>query len=201
MILLLLYYQQVRGHSALSAGLLLAPQGVGSALSMVLAGVRTDRIGPRRVVVAGMVVMLAGTAVFTQLGAHTAPWVLLLSLFVRGIGLGASMMPAMAAGYQNLPAHAVSRATTALNIFQRIGGSIATALVTVVLVDQLATHAIGTPSARLAGQASSYGDAFWVVMAITVLGLAAAFFLPNRPPAPTDTNAAPRQTGAPATTR
>jgi len=44
--LLPLYYQQLRGASALGAGLLLAPQGIGALLHRTLAGRLTDQIGP-----------------------------------------------------------------------------------------------------------------------------------------------------------
>ena len=44
--LLPLYYQQVRGASALGAGLLLAPQGIGALLPRTLAGTLTDWLGP-----------------------------------------------------------------------------------------------------------------------------------------------------------
>lgn len=40
-----LYYQQVRGHDTFESALLLAPLGVGSALSMPLTGRLSDRIG------------------------------------------------------------------------------------------------------------------------------------------------------------
>lgn len=43
-----LYYQQVRGQSALFAGLLLAPQGVGMLLTRSKAGTLTDRLGQVR---------------------------------------------------------------------------------------------------------------------------------------------------------
>ena len=43
MIILPLYYQVARGESALTAGLLMAPQGVGAALAMPVAGRLTDR--------------------------------------------------------------------------------------------------------------------------------------------------------------
>ena len=49
MIILPLYYQVARGESALTAGLLMAPQGVGAALAMPLAGRLTDRVGGGRV--------------------------------------------------------------------------------------------------------------------------------------------------------
>ena len=61
------------------------------------------------------------------------------TLFVRGIGLGCSMMPAMASAYSTISRDAVPRATTTLNVLQRVGGSIGTALLAVVLEDQIRT--------------------------------------------------------------
>jgi len=54
-----------RGHArplVAGAGLLMAPQGVGALLPRTLAGKLTDRIGPRPLVLAGMMVAAAGTA-------------------------------------------------------------------------------------------------------------------------------------------
>ena len=45
-----LYFQQVRGESALDAGLLIAPQGIGAMITMPIAGMLADRIGPGKVV-------------------------------------------------------------------------------------------------------------------------------------------------------
>src|SRR3954454_17270252 len=102
MLILPLYYQVVRGESALNAGLLLAPQGIGAAMMMPIAGRLTDRLGAGRIVPFGVIVAVLGTAVYTQLSADTSYWVLGVALWVRGLGLGSTMMPAMAAAYQTL---------------------------------------------------------------------------------------------------
>jgi EmrB/QacA subfamily drug resistance transporter len=193
MLLLPLYYQVVRGESALRAGLLMAPQGIGAALVMPLAGKLTDRFGAGRIVPAGLAVAMLGTIVYTQLGAHT-PYVLLASsLFVRGLGFGFVMMPAMAAAYQSLSRDQVPRASTAINIVQRVGGSIGTALVAVVLEHQISTRIHGvtgglsgvstvTNGVRIeiaAPLASAFGATFWWAMGLTALALVPALFLPT----------------------
>ena len=104
MILLPLYYQIARGESPLIAGLLVAPQGLGAAIGMNLGGRATDRFGGGRVVVVGLIFLLAGTAIFTQVGATTSYWLIGVALVLRGLGLGGSMMPAMAGGLRD--AHA-----------------------------------------------------------------------------------------------
>ncbi|HET6549394.1 MAG TPA: DHA2 family efflux MFS transporter permease subunit, partial [Solirubrobacter sp.] len=61
MLILPLYYQIVRHETALSAGLLLAPQGLGAAVAMPIAGRITDRVGAGRIVPWGVLVALVGT--------------------------------------------------------------------------------------------------------------------------------------------
>ena len=65
------------------------------------------------------------------------------------------MMPAMAAAYATLRVGAVPRATSALNVLQRIGGSIGTALLAVVLQgeikDQLAAAQVGESAPAASG--------------------------------------------------
>jgi EmrB/QacA subfamily drug resistance transporter len=186
MLLLPLYYQQVRGLSALQAGLLLAPQGLGACVSMPFAGKIADRIGPRWVVMVGLGVSVLGTVAFTQVTPTSPYWLLAPSLFVRGLGLGATVMPAIAAAYRNLPTSAVPRATTAINIFQRIGGSVGTALVAVLLVQGVADRSRGRPP-TLGAVSDAFGATFWWVLGLTAASLLAVMLLPAtpvRPPTP-----------------
>jgi EmrB/QacA subfamily drug resistance transporter len=137
MIILPLYYQVDRGETALTAGLLMAPQGFGAAMAMPLAGRLTDRIGGGTVAVFGLAIASLGTLPFVFLHADTSYWLLGLLLVVRGIGIGSSMMPSMAAAYATLSRAAVPRATSLLNVINRIGGSLGTALLAVVLQGQI----------------------------------------------------------------
>ena len=72
MFLLPIYYQVARGQEAWVAGLLLAPQGIGAACIMRWAGSITDRLGPRRVVPFGILLMAAATVPFAFVTANTS---------------------------------------------------------------------------------------------------------------------------------
>jgi EmrB/QacA subfamily drug resistance transporter len=146
LLVLPLYMQVDRGQSTLATGLLLAPQGLGAALTMPISGRLTDRIGGGPVVLFGMIVMTVATIGLTRLSAETPFTVTTAILFVRGIGLGCSMMPAMAAAYSTISRAAVPRATTALNVIQRVGGSIGTALLAVVLENEIAANLPHAPA-------------------------------------------------------
>jgi EmrB/QacA subfamily drug resistance transporter len=170
MYLLPLYYQTARGLTPLDAGLLMAPQGIGAAMMMPFAGRATDRLGPGRVVLVGLLLMLAGTVPFAFAGASTPYPLLAGALVVRGLGLGASLMPAMAGTYGRLADEEVPRATSAVNAIQRTGGSLGVALMAVVLGDRLQ-----------ASPADAFGGSFAWIAGIGVLALLPAAFLPRRP--------------------
>jgi EmrB/QacA subfamily drug resistance transporter len=133
LLVLPLYYQVDRGESALNAGLLLAPQGIGAALMLPISGRLTDRLGGGRVVVAGVTTFALGTLPLAFVSANTPYALLGAVLFVRGLGLGASIQPATATAYALLDSAQVPRATAAMNTLRQIGGSIGTALLSVVL--------------------------------------------------------------------
>jgi EmrB/QacA subfamily drug resistance transporter len=133
LLILPLYYQVDRGESALNAGLLLAPQGIGAALMLPISGRLTDRTGGGPVVLAGCLLLTAATLPFMFVTQRTPYALLACVLFVRGLGLGAAVQPSVAAAYRLLDTAQVPRATAALNTLRQIGGSIGTTLLAVVL--------------------------------------------------------------------
>jgi len=191
MIVLPLYYQIDRGESALAAGLLMAPQGVGAALAMPFAGKLTDRIGGGRVALAGMILVTLSTIPFASISATTSFGLLAPMLVLRGIGIGSAMMPAMAAAYATLTYADVPRATSALNVLQRVGGSLGTALLAVVLqhqiVTQLAAAGAGAGSGAGGGVlqrvpedvrlkiaepvAAAFGNTFWWAVGMSAVAI------------------------------
>ncbi len=167
MILLPLYWQQVRHESVVDAGLLMAPQGFGAALAMPLAGKLTDRYGGGPIALIGVTITALLTIPFGLIGAHTSILGLSVAMFFRGTGIGFGFMPTMTAAFASLDRSELSDATPQLNVLQRIGGSLGTAVLAVVLQRAL----VGANS--VAGVASAYGTAFW---ASTIL--AAGAFIP-----------------------
>jgi EmrB/QacA subfamily drug resistance transporter len=181
--LLPLYYQGARGQSPLEAGLLMAPQGLGAALVMPFAGRLTDRVGPGRVVLAGLSLVVAGTLPFALAGTSTPYPVLTLALVVRGLGLGASTMPAVAGAYASLDEDAAARASTVLNVAKRLGGSVGVALLAVILEHHLpgAAGAVGQRAAPDFVVADAFATTFWCVLGFCALAAIPAAFLPRRP--------------------
>jgi EmrB/QacA subfamily drug resistance transporter len=165
MILLPYYWQAIRVESVAVSGLLTAPQGLGMALAMPLAGKMSDRYGGGPLALFGVILTTVATIPFAFVGTHTSIAWLSVVMLIRGAGIGFAFMPAMAAAFASLERHELSDATPQLNVLQRIGGSIGTAVLAVILQREL----IGavTPAA----QASAYGTAFAWSAAITALAI------------------------------
>jgi EmrB/QacA subfamily drug resistance transporter len=177
MLLLPLYFQQVRGDSALAAGLLMVPQGIGSIAPRTLAGKLTDKIGPRLVVLAGIALAAIGTIPFAFAGLHTNYWLLGAALVVRGAGLGLATIAVMAGAFGGLSREQVPHASSATRILQFVGGSFGAAILVAVILDRYAvTHA----AAGAAGLATAFADTFWWCTGFTALAVIPALLLAGR---------------------
>ena len=84
--------------------------------------------------------MAAATVPFAFVTTSTSEVLLAVTLFVRGLGLGLSMMPVTAAAYFDLNHAEIPKATTIMNIVRQVGGSVATALFAVVLERQIVAN-------------------------------------------------------------
>ena len=166
MILMPLYFQIVRGEDAITTGLLLAPQGIGAAIAMAISGRMTERLGGGMTALIGGIVTLVATVPFVLLASDTPYVVIEAAMVFRGIGIGLSMMPAMTAAFSVLRKDQVNDATPQLTTLQRVGGSIGTAVLSVVLQGHLV--AAGNSSEAMA---SAFGTTFLWVMGITLVAL------------------------------
>ena len=165
MILMPLYWQDLRHYDVIDTGLLTGPQGLGMAVAMPLAAKLTERYGGGPVALVGVVVTAVMTIPFALIGAHTSVAYLCVAMVLRGAGMGASFMPAMTAAFAALERHEVSHATPQLNVLNRVGGSIGTTVLAVVLERSL-LHAHTVTAA-----AHSYGTAFWWSVGLAALSI------------------------------
>ena len=194
------YLQQVRGETPLGAAYLMVPQGVGAMLTMPIAGALADRIPVGRIVPFGLVGIVAGMFLLTDVGPDTSYWGYIIPvLFLMGLGMGGTMMPIMTSALKTLTHHQVARGSTLLNITQQIASSIGVAVISVVFTNYLnGTQRAGAvlaaqfdPTvkeklgeqgllAAVAELADVYGKTFLIAAVLCAATLVAAWFLPRR---------------------
>jgi EmrB/QacA subfamily drug resistance transporter len=165
MILVPLYYQEVRHESVIVTGLLTGPQGLGMLLVAPLTGRLTDRFGGGRVALVGVLILALSTIPLGFVSSGTSIASISIVLLVRGLGIGFAFMPAMTAAFASLRPEQLSDATPQLNVVQRIGGAIGTAVLAVVL--QRASGHAPTLS-KLAG---AFGTAYWWSFGIALVAV------------------------------
>ncbi|MFJ2867545.1 MFS transporter [Kitasatospora sp. NPDC087314] len=178
MFLVPLYYQQVEHAGAVEAGLLLAPQALGTAVTSLLGSRIADRVAPRPLILLGIACSLVGTLAFTRCGTAGGPadWLLVASLALRGAGMGIVLIPGMAAVYGSVERAQVPAAASAVNVLNRLGGALGTAVLTLAL-QQAQAGRPGHPAA-------AFGETFWWVLALSALAIAPALLCPgSRKPA------------------
>jgi EmrB/QacA subfamily drug resistance transporter len=188
------YFLLARGESTLDTGLLLAPSGFGAIITVLVCGRLADRIGPARIVPAGLGVILVGMAAFATVGAATPIWLLELAQFVMGLGMGAAMVPLLSSALGGLAERQVARASTLLTVLQQAFGAIGAAAVSIVLAARLgvgfgvptahgqaaATAALVDPRSHdvaAAVVAGAFATAFGVAFVLVALCLVPAFLL------------------------
>ncbi|WP_330317582.1 DHA2 family efflux MFS transporter permease subunit [Streptomyces platensis] len=133
MMLIPLYFETARGETPVMTGLWMSAGGIGVLLAGWLSRVLMKRIGGGATVVLGIVVTMLATAPMTTLSSQTPYLLLCISLAVRGLGTGLTIVPAMTRAFQSIRPQSIPDAASQLNLIQRVGGTMAIAVVTVVL--------------------------------------------------------------------
>jgi MFS transporter, DHA2 family, methylenomycin A resistance protein len=166
-----LYLQQLRGLSALGAGVTFVPMMVVSGALNPFTARLAERFGARTLIAGGLLSMTAGLAVIGLLPA-TAPVVLLAALMIL-VGLAGPLVmpPVMALLLHAVPAQRAGVASGVFNTSRQVGGALAIA----VFGALLATRATFLPGLR---------DSL-LIAAVVVLAAAAASVLvrPSAQPA------------------
>ncbi|MFF7651257.1 MFS transporter [Streptomyces sp. NPDC007983] len=166
-ILLPLYYQQVRGHSATTSGLLLLPLMAGMALSNRLTAAAILRSGrPKPALLTGAGLLTAGTAAFFALDGATPTALICGWLLIAGLGTGPAMGGITLATQNSVPAADMGTATAGSALAKQIGGTFGLACAQSLM----GSHGTATASASAIGSTVA-----WCGAVAGVLALAAVF--------------------------
>jgi len=146
------YFQQVLHQTPMQAGVHMIPQGLGAMLTMRLTGPLVDRQGPGKITLVGIALITAGLGTFAFAVATRAQYLptLLVALAIMGLGMGCTMMPLSVASVQALAPHQIARGTTLMSVSHQVGGSMGTALMSVILTNQFARSENITAANKLA---------------------------------------------------
>lgn len=136
MYVLPLFLQNIRGYTAMEAGLILLPSALASALMMPVSGALFDRFGAKVVTVPGLLVVGFATYEMSLFNMDTPKLTIILVAAIRGLGLGLSMMPVNTAGMNAVPKHLYGKATALSTTIRSVLGAVAITFMTTVISNQ-----------------------------------------------------------------
>lgn len=169
-----LFLIEACGRSPAMMGWMLAPLGLGMMVTFPSLGFLTGRFGARAVAVGGASLALCATLALVWLATHGLDlFVLVPSLFIRGMGQGAVGLPAISVAYASVERHNLPMAATTLNIIQRLGGPTLTTLCAVFLTWMFEVE-VGDAGLN------AWALAFLLLAALHALTVLAAVGLPPR---------------------
>lgn len=135
--LLPLYLQILRGQTAFQAGLLLLPLAAASAVTTVIAGRISDRIGPRLPIVVGFLLITYNTYQLSQIQLDTSLNFIMFLLVLRGIAVGLIIQNTQVAALMDVPLPRLNRATPLVQATRQTMQSIGVAILATVLTSAI----------------------------------------------------------------
>jgi len=126
--------QNMYGYSVLQSGFLTAPRGVGTLISMLVAGRLTGKMDARILVGLGVVLMGVSLYMMTGFALDQPQRPVIMSGVVQGLGLGLIFVPLQSLAFETLLPRLRTTAAALLNLSRNIGGSIGISVVSTQLV-------------------------------------------------------------------
>ena len=126
--------QNLYGYSVLQSGFLTAPRGIGTLISMLLAGRLTGRMDARLLVGIGVVLMGVSLWMMTGFALEQPSGPVIWSGVVQGLGLGLIFVPLQSLAFETLAPRLRTTAASLLSLARNVGGSIGISVVSSQLV-------------------------------------------------------------------
>lgn len=175
-ILLPIYTQHVLGLDTFETGMLLLPGGLLMGLLGPIVGRLYDRLGPRPLLVPGVIAVSAVMWALTLVGPQTPVWAVVAGHVVLSIGLAFAFTPLFTASMSSVPAPLYSHASAILGSVQQVAGAAGIALFVAVMSLQAAA-ATARGAAGVDALAAGIRAGFLCGAIISLLMVAAAFFV------------------------
>ena len=135
-----LYYQEILGYTAFTAGLVVGPRGVGSFIGSPVIGILGSRVDNRKLLCAGFVGFGVCALFFGKVNLNIGPYTLLLPITLTGFALAFVFVPLATITTSTIPREEMGNATGLFNMLRNIGGSIGIAMATTAIIRRAALH-------------------------------------------------------------
>ncbi len=127
------FLENLMGYPVVTTGLVLAPRGVGTALSMIVAGKLMGKVDVRLLIFTGLSLMAFSLWQMSGFNLEISQAMLVESGLIQGLGMGFVFVPLTAVAYATLPAHYRNDAAGVFSLVRNIGSSIGISIMVALL--------------------------------------------------------------------
>jgi EmrB/QacA subfamily drug resistance transporter len=163
-----LFFQIALGLSALQSGLSTFPEAIGVMVGAQIASrLVYPRLGPRRLVVAGLVGVAISAALMTRIGSTADLWWMRFLMFTLGLSMAQVIVSSQAASFATVSAADTGYASSLFNSQRQLGSALGVALTATVIAAVGATRLVG---GHVVPDLTAYHAAFLTTSGVALLG-------------------------------
>jgi DHA2 family multidrug resistance protein len=135
-----LFYQELLGYTAFTAGMAVAPRGVGAVIGMPVIGFLSNKADARWLMTFGFFTFGLTTLYFGRVTLDISPTTLLMPILITGFALSFVFVPITTAAYGTLRNEQMGNASGLFNLMRNVGGSIGISVAQTLLTRRAQVH-------------------------------------------------------------
>lgn len=135
-----LFYQELLGYTAFTAGIVVFPRGLGAIVAMPVIGFLGAKMDARYLLTFGFLVFGIVSLVFGNVNLQVSPTTLLWPIVITGFALSFVFVPITTEAYGTLKNEQIGNASGVFNLVRNIGGSVGISLAQTLLTRRSDVH-------------------------------------------------------------
>jgi DHA2 family multidrug resistance protein len=138
--LLPMYLQNSLGYTAIQSGAVFLPVGIIQGIMSPVSGLMGDKINPKIPIVLGVILLSFSFYLNSSLSFLTEHHFIMLSLYIRGFGMGMLFTPLSSTSLSEMPREKMAQASGITNVVRQLAGSFGVAILATLLTTRVAYH-------------------------------------------------------------
>ena len=135
-----LFYQELLGYTAFSAGIVVFPRGIGAIIAMPIIGYLGAKMDARYLLTFGFLIFGIMSLIFGNIDLSVSPTTLLWPIIITGFALSFVFVPITTESYGTLRNEQIGNASGIFNLVRNVGGSVGISLAQTLLTRRSDVH-------------------------------------------------------------
>jgi MFS transporter, DHA2 family, multidrug resistance protein len=127
------WLQNQANYPVETAGLVMAPRGIGTMAAMLMSGRLAAKFDPRKIMACGILALAWSMWEMTGWTPDVARWKIIATIIVQGAGLGSVFLPLQVLAFATLPGHLRTDGASLFSLFRNIGAAIGVSVTSFML--------------------------------------------------------------------